>query len=229
MTTLVLGYGNTLRSDDGVGVQVAAAVAAWHQPQFQTLAVHQLTPDLAAAIAPFLLVIFVDATVAAGPDAAIAFNPLDLSSSETFTTHIASPTALLALAQRLYDARPTAYLLTIPGVNFELGEGLSETATAGKAQALELLRELCLDNVEERFGRLGAALAKPNRVEAHVGLPAVSPNRGKDRESQIFAAPQPPILGEPENSRPLGAQRIAPNPYRVDQNLGLRIMGGRHA
>jgi Ni,Fe-hydrogenase maturation factor len=101
-----------------VGVQVAEAVAAWHQPQIQTLTVHQLTPDLAAAIAPFPRVIFVDAAVATEPDPAVSLTTLTLNNSETFTTHIASPTALLALTQRLYDATPMAYLLTIPGSEF---------------------------------------------------------------------------------------------------------------
>ncbi|MDA0265906.1 MAG: hydrogenase maturation protease [Cyanobacteria bacterium] len=189
---LIIGYGNTLRGDDGVGQQVAVAVADWDQPQIQTLAVHQLTPDLAAEIAPFPCVVFVDAALSTGTDPTIALEKLDLNGSETFTTHIASPPALLALAHRLYDASPTAYLLTIPAVNFDLGEGLSAIATAGKAQALAQLRELCvsprpvMDPLAQRDGAitpaeaqppiLGAALAEPNRLDS-VGLHSVPPNR----------------------------------------------------
>jgi Ni,Fe-hydrogenase maturation factor len=61
---LVIGYGNTLRRDDGVGVRVAEAVAA--DPRFahvRVLAVHQLTPELALDIGSASLVIFVDADV----------------------------------------------------------------------------------------------------------------------------------------------------------------------
>jgi hydrogenase maturation protease len=194
---LVLGYGNTLRGDDGVGVQVAEVVAAWHQPQIKTLTVHQLTPDLAAAIAPFPRVIFVDA---AADHPVVRLTTLTLSRRETFTTHIASPTALLALAQRLYDATPIAYLLTIPGVNFELGEELSAIATAGKVQALKQLRELCSGDVENGSRRLGAALAEPNGIRTDVGFHSVSPNRPTEAGRQISAAPRPPILGVLEHS-----------------------------
>lgn len=173
---LIIGYGNTLRGDDGVGQQVAAAVTAWAQPQIQALAVHQLTPDLAAAIAEVTQVVFVDAALNTGTPPTIALAPLQLNGTETFTTHIASPHALLALAQRLYGATPIAYLLTIPGVDFELGEGLSAIATTGKAQALQQLRDLCLDDFHKGSRQLSAAPADPASLK-HVGLHAVAPNR----------------------------------------------------
>lgn len=65
---LVLGYGNTLRSDDGVGYRVAAAVHRWHVPDVEGYTCHQLTPDLAAEIAPRQRVIFVDARVVSAED-----------------------------------------------------------------------------------------------------------------------------------------------------------------
>jgi hydrogenase maturation protease len=58
---VVIGYGNTLRSDDGAGQQVATLVEDWQLPQVRSLAVHQLTPELAAELATAQMVIFVDA------------------------------------------------------------------------------------------------------------------------------------------------------------------------
>ena len=62
-STLIVGYGNDLRSDDGAGVIVARKVAVlW--PQARVIVVHQLTPELAEDIAMAGKVIFVDAFVA---------------------------------------------------------------------------------------------------------------------------------------------------------------------
>ena len=61
MNFLVIGYGNTLRSDDGAGQRVAEKIGQWELPGVGALAVHQLTPELAENIAQADAVIFVDA------------------------------------------------------------------------------------------------------------------------------------------------------------------------
>ena len=61
MNFLVIGYGNTLRSDDGAGQIVAEKIAQWNLPGVRSLAVHQLTPELAEIIAQADAVIFIDA------------------------------------------------------------------------------------------------------------------------------------------------------------------------
>ena len=48
---LVIGYGNEPRGDDAIGPQVAQCVSAWSRPEVVGLAVHQLTPELAALLA----------------------------------------------------------------------------------------------------------------------------------------------------------------------------------
>ena len=42
--TLIIGYGNTLRSDDGVGPRLAQTVADWRLPGVRSLALHGV-PD----------------------------------------------------------------------------------------------------------------------------------------------------------------------------------------
>ena len=58
---LVIGYGNELRGDDAAGPCVARGVADWGRPEVDGLAVHQLTPELAPALAGAEVVVFVDA------------------------------------------------------------------------------------------------------------------------------------------------------------------------
>jgi Ni,Fe-hydrogenase maturation factor len=65
---LVVGYGNSLRGDDGAGWHAAARLAA--DPRLtgaRVLARHQLTPELAAEVATASLVVLVDATTDAPP------------------------------------------------------------------------------------------------------------------------------------------------------------------
>lgn len=59
--TLIIGYGNTLRQDDGVGYRMAETIDRWDLPGVISRSVHQLTPDLAAELASVQRAIFIDA------------------------------------------------------------------------------------------------------------------------------------------------------------------------
>ncbi|MGB7620863.1 MAG: hydrogenase maturation protease, partial [Terriglobia bacterium] len=59
---LVIGYGNTLRGDDGAGPRVAEMIAR-RFPQVDSLVLHELQPELAEAVSGYEEVIFVDAHV----------------------------------------------------------------------------------------------------------------------------------------------------------------------
>jgi hydrogenase maturation protease len=115
---VVIGYGNTLRSDDGAGQQVATLVEDWQLPQVRSLAVHQLTPELAAELATAQMVIFVDAY----PESStVQVHSLTDQVPETTDRlgHTSNPRSLLNLARTLYDATPTAWWVLIPAVNFD--------------------------------------------------------------------------------------------------------------
>lgn len=141
---LVIGYGNTLRSDDGVGYRIAETVSSWRLQGIEGWPCQQLTPELAAAIAPVQQVIFVDAAIATSTTVPlVTCKRLQPDSDSTFTTHTAIPAALLGLTQWLYEVAPIAHQLAIPAVNFDLGETLSPIAQVGQTQALEQLKGLC--------------------------------------------------------------------------------------
>jgi hydrogenase maturation protease len=133
--TLVIGYGNTLRSDDGVGQRVAVAVASWELPGLETIVVHQLSPELAEPLASAELVIFVDALpVESSTD--VEVTALVAANSGVALAHASDPRALLSLTRAVYGQEPRAWLLTVPAVDFSLGEALSMTAETGAQEAL---------------------------------------------------------------------------------------------
>ncbi len=140
---LVIGYGNTLRSDDGVGQHIAWKIAAIGWPGVRSIATTQLTPELAAEIAQATQVIFVDAIVTDAIQCVqtITFSPqaVALSAAPGAMTHHATPQGLLGLARSLYGHCPRGVLMSVPGVNFELGETLSRIALQNAAVALQLI------------------------------------------------------------------------------------------
>jgi hydrogenase maturation protease len=129
--TLVIGYGNPLRGDDGAGPFVAEHLGAG------AIACHQLTPELAEPISQARRVIFVDAHagVPAGRIAIQAVVPRVSSGIHRF-----DPETLLAWSQRLYGRAPEALLIGIGAESFDVREGLSPgTHRAARAA----LRTIC--------------------------------------------------------------------------------------
>lgn len=145
-TVMVIGYGDDLQSDDGIGHRIADEVASWHLPSVKSLAVDQLTPDLADSLASTDLVIFVDACLSVGN---VDVQLQSLSPACDIDSHgcINNPRSLLALTAAIYGNCPPAWLVTIPGVNFEVGDRISPIAEIGKAIALVKIVQI-LDKVK---------------------------------------------------------------------------------
>jgi hydrogenase maturation protease len=138
---LVIGYGSTLRGDDGVGPAVADLVEAHHVPGVQTLACHQLTPELADPIAKARLVIFVDASMDL-PDDQVRVSRVLPEASHQVMVHTASPGGLLHLARSVFEACPPAWIVEIPVAEMGIGEHLSPVAQRGVAQATRKVLDL---------------------------------------------------------------------------------------
>ncbi|PPT05423.1 NADH-reducing hydrogenase maturation factor [Geitlerinema sp. FC II] len=60
---LVIGYGNSLRGDDGIGRAIAEQVASWNLPHVRSLSLHQLTPELAEELSRVDRAVFIDACI----------------------------------------------------------------------------------------------------------------------------------------------------------------------
>ncbi len=138
---LVIGYGNELRGDDGLGPSIATAVNAWQRLGLRGLSCHQLAPELAEPIAAARLVIFVDAGLATLAPTVQA-RRIEPSESVQIMAHTGDAPSLLALAGTVFGRCPPAWSITVPAVNFEFGERLSPTAERGKTEALEQIRRL---------------------------------------------------------------------------------------
>jgi hydrogenase maturation protease len=149
---LIIGYGNEVRGDDGVGLRVAEALEALTLPGVDVVAAHQLTPDLAAPIAEASMVVFADALPSA-EDAAVEVFEIRPEPKSGFSLHTGGPSALLALARSVYGRAPKAWCVAIPAVKFDFGFTLTQTARRGVEEAVASIRRLVVEG--NRFGEPG--------------------------------------------------------------------------
>jgi hydrogenase maturation protease len=138
--TLVLGWGNPGRLDDGLGPALVELLAALGLPRVVVDADYQLTVEDAAEVARYRRVLFVDAD-RTGPAPFRLWRMRPALEGSSFSTHSVAPGAVLALSRDLFHAEPEAWLLGIRGYEFdEFGEGLSDRARANLAQAITFVR-----------------------------------------------------------------------------------------
>ena len=148
---LVIGIGNPLRGDDGVGAllaeQAAVLTAAETGGPVAVRSVQQLTPELAAELAQLEAVLFIDAwpAPAGAVPQLIDVSPAGRSGAchqaGASGSHRLEPAALLAVSQALYGRAPAAQLLLVPAFAFEHGTALSAELKAALPQARALLRQ----------------------------------------------------------------------------------------
>jgi hydrogenase maturation protease len=151
--TLVIGFGNVYRRDDGVGFVALNALrerlgrpplgvdedgydSLQSHDEVGTLLLHQLVPELAEDIAAYELVIFVDAHVGHVPEL-IYEEELTACYKPAIVSHTLHPCTLLAMVQEIFGRQPRGVLLSIRGHDFEFGEGLSDRTAALVPEAVE--------------------------------------------------------------------------------------------
>jgi hydrogenase maturation protease len=139
---LVIGYGNPLRRDDGVGVVAARDLAEGGDPRIEVMAQHQLTPELAEPISRAGRVVFIDAACAGRPGSWRCARVKPQTAPAQGFTHHFTPGVLLACAEALYTARPEAFLVSIAAESLEAGEGLSPRVRAALPAVLQRVRQL---------------------------------------------------------------------------------------
>jgi hydrogenase maturation protease len=136
--TLIIGYGNPLRSDDGLGWHASRLLArVLAGKDVEVLTCHQLTPELAEQLSHCDLAVFIDADSHGAPGEVHRqeVQPGD-TSSQSFT-HSSTPSGLLASAERLYGHRPQAVSITVSAQTFDFGDKLSSVVSAALPKVVE--------------------------------------------------------------------------------------------
>ena len=146
---LVVGYGNTLRSDDGVGPAVATSLAG--DPRLRGAEVrveHQLAPELALDASRVDLVVLVDAAEGLRPGE-VAIRRVEAAAHDAAgappMTHHLDPAALVGLSRELWGVEPRMVVVSIGIASTEVGEGLTPEVAASVARAADAVAEIVMD------------------------------------------------------------------------------------
>jgi hydrogenase maturation protease len=140
---LLIGIGNPLRGDDGVG---------WHLVAGLGLRRHQLTPELAERVAAAERLLVVDAWLAP-PGSGPVLRPVLPAQGWEGESHRVDPPRLLAMATLFSDRPVPAHELLVPGYDFACGDRLSPELRRHLPAARRLLR-----------GWLGGSLPGPGHA-----------------------------------------------------------------
>jgi hydrogenase maturation protease len=138
---LIVGVGNTLRRDDGAGIRLAEAVAGalaerGHAVEIRLL--QQLLPEIAEEICELeaTQVLIADCRTESADAQDGGVRQLGAAEEGSMHGHLRvegaeigshglGAAALIELARRLYGFEGDAWLATVPGADFDHGEGLS--------------------------------------------------------------------------------------------------------
>jgi len=153
---LIIGIGNPLRGDDGLGWHVIERLRGRAaEESADLLACHQLTPELAAPLAQSKRVIFIDAAEGK-PAGEVRVERIDSvngpQAAPGVLSHRLDPPALVCYAKSLYGKVPEAILVSVKGSAYDFSENLSEAAMSAVPEVLRLVDDLLI------AGRPGPAM-----------------------------------------------------------------------
>ena len=139
---LIIGIGNPLRSDDGLGWAVARQLAQDSAIDGEIRTVHQLTPELAQHMAAVRLVVMIDASREGVPGEMRVREISPAARASAAGTHHTSPEELAALTAIIYGRCPSILIVTMTGANFDVGEQLSPIVASRLSLASEAVRQV---------------------------------------------------------------------------------------
>lgn len=143
---LVVGIGNPIRQDDGIGPYCAAQMqndCKWENNKLvDYMVVHQLDVVYGEIFAGYELILFFDADALEGSEAFRLEKIRPQPRHHPFTSHIGSVPDILSLAAEIYGAVPQAFLVAVRGLTFGVGEGLSPVAMSNAEKAVKAAQTL---------------------------------------------------------------------------------------
>lgn len=135
---LVIGVGNDLRRDDGVGRVVASTIEEMALPGVRVLTRSQLVPELVEVMADSDRVVVVDASV----ESISLTTRMATPGMDAVLTHHGSPESLVSLARTIGLGLPDVYVVGVPAADLGLGEGLTAPTAELVPKAVDMVLTL---------------------------------------------------------------------------------------
>ena len=144
---LVIGYGNPLRGDEGIGWRVIQKLAKHAlNKDCEIIACRQLTPELAEQVSKAELVIFINAEEGKSPGAIQKRAVSPHGEPPPSFSHGLEPHTLLACAQALYGFSPEGILFTVSTASFEFSETLSPEVAGAMPKLISKIKSFLDDS-----------------------------------------------------------------------------------
>jgi hydrogenase maturation protease len=134
---LIIGFGNPLRGDDGLGCRSAELIQF---PDADVLTCRQLTPELAGNVSAASMVIFLDASLDQEPGTVVS-HEVGAEPGGAWT-HQLSPGQILGLAREVFGRKPSAFLITGGVERVGWGEGLTASVELCAGEMARVARRL---------------------------------------------------------------------------------------
>jgi hydrogenase maturation protease len=161
LKTLVLGYGNVDRQDDGVAWHVICEILRrlGHSIPEEIISIIspandlfvdfqlQLTPEMAEELAKYDRICFIDAHTGSIPEEIHVENQSAYFHSSPLTHHLTA-SSLLAIIQTLYSKNPKATLISLRGYKFGFTRELSEDSQKLVTPAADQILQWVNQNVD---------------------------------------------------------------------------------
>ena len=154
--TLVIGYGNPARGDDGLGCACVNWLVTQGLPLVDTRIGYQLAVEDAITLSAYQRVLFVDASVNGA--APFEYYRLTEQAVRHLDTHSVSPGALMYLAETLFAANTLGNVLAIRGYSFT---PFDETITARARENLYAAQGFLAGKLTDRDERSTNSVALP--------------------------------------------------------------------
>ncbi len=168
-SVVVLGWGNVTRTDDALGPLLMERVRRARLRHVTLVEDFQLQIEHALDLQGHALALFADAGF--GSPAPFAFYRTEPRAGTAYSSHKLAPEAVLDIYQRvLGETAPPAFVLSVAGEDFSVGDALSPAA----AQRLELASDFLLQLLRSPSLENWQAAAKNYRGTVELG-PRASP------------------------------------------------------
>ncbi len=143
---LIIAIGNESRGDDALAPLLSRSLQAeFEHPDIEFIEDFQLQVEHVTDLVGRKKILFLDADVSC--EAPFHFAEISAAQDNSYTSHAMSPFALLHTYRQVYGAdAPSSYLLRVRGYGFELGDDLSDEASANLEVASVIVHEWLAEN-----------------------------------------------------------------------------------
>ena len=143
--TLIYGYGNAGRMDDGIGERFVEMVDKWiEEEKIENLFTdcnYQLNIEDAATVSEYDAVVFVDASIVEDVENFRREKVEPNDATIEFTMHAVSTSYVIDLCRKIYNKTPDAYVLHVRAYEFDFKEEMTPRAVENMLDAFVFLKD----------------------------------------------------------------------------------------